>query len=137
MFPVSIKGVVVQRGEVLLMHNERNEWELPGGKIGLDETPEGCLAREVEEEVGWHVQVGPILDAWLYHIREGRDVLIVTYGCSTNATTPPGLSDEHSASRLFAESEIEGLTMPAGYKRSVSTWFERLRHETGSSLPTV
>jgi 8-oxo-dGTP pyrophosphatase MutT (NUDIX family) len=135
--PVSIKGVVVQHGTVLLLHNERDEWELPGGKLGLGETPEGCLVREVTEEVGWHVQVGPILDAWLYHIREERDVLIVTYGCSTDATGPPGLSDEHSASRLFGESEIVGLNMPEGYKRSISEWFSLLRGEVGSSPPAV
>jgi len=126
-FPVSVKGVVVQRGKVLLLRNERDEWELPGGKISVGETPEGCLAREIEEEVGWRVQVGPILDAWLYHIREGRDVLIVTYGCFTNAETRPGLSDEHSASRLFAEPEIHNLNMPQGYKDSIAEWFRRTR----------
>jgi mutator protein MutT len=136
-FPVSIKGVVVQHGKVLLVHNERDEWELPGGKIDVGETPEACLVREVEEEVGWQVQVGPILDAWLYHIREGRDVLIVTYGCATNAAGPPGLSEEHSASRVFDESEIGELNMPAGYKQSILGWFGRLRNQVGSDLPSV
>ncbi len=136
-FPVSIKGVVEHHGRVLLVRNERDEWELPGGKIGLGETPEGCLAREIEEEVAWRVRVGPILDAWLYHIRNGRDVLIVTYGCSTDAVTPPGLSEEHSASGLFAEPEIVGLNMPSGYKRSIAAWLERLRSHPASSMPTV
>jgi hypothetical protein len=30
-FPVSVKGVAVQGGKVLLLRNERDEWELPGG----------------------------------------------------------------------------------------------------------
>jgi 8-oxo-dGTP pyrophosphatase MutT (NUDIX family) len=131
-FPVSIKGVVVQQGRVLLVHNERNEWELPGGKISPGETPEACLAREIDEEVQWSVQIGPILDAWLYHVREDRDVLIVTYGCFTAAIEPPGLSDEHSESRLFGESEIDRLNMPVGYKRSIADWFGRLRSESFS-----
>jgi hypothetical protein len=32
-FPVSVKGVAIQDGKVLLLENERNEWELPGGKL--------------------------------------------------------------------------------------------------------
>jgi hypothetical protein len=38
LFPVSVKGVVVRDGRVLLLRNERDEWELPGGKhreVGL------------------------------------------------------------------------------------------------------
>jgi hypothetical protein len=34
-FPVSVKGVAVQYGRVLLLENERAEWELPGGKLEL------------------------------------------------------------------------------------------------------
>jgi hypothetical protein len=38
-FPVSVKGVAVQDGKVLLLENERHEWELPGGKLALREEP--------------------------------------------------------------------------------------------------
>jgi ADP-ribose pyrophosphatase YjhB (NUDIX family) len=81
-FPVSAKGVLVRDGRVLLLKNEREEWELPGGKLELGEDPAVCVAREITEETGLPVTTGPILDAWQYHIREGRDVVIVTYGQS-------------------------------------------------------
>ncbi len=131
-FPVSVKGVVVQDDRVLLLHNERDEWELPGGKLEIGETPEACVAREIAEETGWPVATGPILDAWLYRIFQDRDlfVFIVTYGCRTTSTTPPLASDEHSAVGLFREDEVAGLRMPDGYKRSIATWFERL-HRNG------
>ena len=32
-FPVSIKGVLVEAGRVVLLENERDEWELPGGRL--------------------------------------------------------------------------------------------------------
>ena len=38
-FPVSVKGVAIQDGKVLLLENERNEWELPGGKLEVGEDP--------------------------------------------------------------------------------------------------
>lgn len=37
-FPVSIKGVVVSDDRVLLLKNDRDEWELPGGRIELGES---------------------------------------------------------------------------------------------------
>jgi NUDIX domain len=46
-FPVSVKGVAVQGGGVLLLENERNEWELPGGKLELREEPADCVVREI------------------------------------------------------------------------------------------
>src|SRR5713101_6155130 len=89
MFPVSVKGVTVQAGKVLLLENERAEWELPGGKLELGEDPPDCMVREIGEESGWTVMAGPLLDCWQYHIREGSDVVIVTYGCHVLSNDPP------------------------------------------------
>jgi 8-oxo-dGTP pyrophosphatase MutT (NUDIX family) len=126
-FPISVKGVVVQDGRVLLLRNEREEWELPGGKLQRDETPEQCLAREIIEETEWTVTTGPILDSWLYHIAVvNKDVFIVTYGCYPTSDTAPMVSCEHTEVGLFTEAQVPDLTMPAGYKRSVATWFALL-----------
>jgi 8-oxo-dGTP pyrophosphatase MutT (NUDIX family) len=131
-FPVSVKGVVVRDGKVLLLKNEREEWELPGGKLELGEDPPACVAREITEETGLPVTTGPILDSWLYHIREGRDVVIVTYGCHADDSQAPVLSHEHKQLGFFTLAEISSLTMPAGYRRSVQSWFTRLAETDGS-----
>ena len=125
-FPVSVKGVAVRGGRVLLLRNERAEWELPGGKLEIGEDPLDCVAREIAEETGWQVTVGPILDCWQYHIDVGQDVVIVTYGCHVVSDGPPVVSSEHSRAALFSPAEIPQLTMPDGYKRSVLTWLGRL-----------
>jgi 8-oxo-dGTP pyrophosphatase MutT (NUDIX family) len=132
-FPVSVKGVAVQDGKVLLLENERNEWELPGGKLERGEDPVDCVVREIGEETGWQVTAGPLLDCWQYHIREGIDVVIVTYGCNVLSTVSPVVSNEHKRLGLFAPGEVPKLVMPDGYKRSVTTWFARL--DGGSALP--
>jgi 8-oxo-dGTP pyrophosphatase MutT (NUDIX family) len=128
-FPVSVKGVAVQDGKVLLLENERNEWELPGGKLELGEDPPDCVVREIGEETGWQVGAGPLLDCWQYHIREGSDVVIVTYGCHVLSGGPPVVSNEHKKAGLFTSGEVPDLVMPDGYKRSIAAWFACLNGE--------
>lgn len=122
-FPVSVKGVITDRDDrVLLLRNVRDEWELPGGKLEPGEVPEDCLVREIAEETGWSVVVQRILDSWVYRIHEGVEVLIVTYGCQLMTDRPPQVSHEHKEAGLFAEHEVPGLRMPDGYKRSIVDW---------------
>lgn len=39
------------------------------------------------------------------------------------------LGNEHKRVGLFTPDQVLELVMPAGYKRSVATWFARLRTE--------
>lgn len=127
-YPISVKGVVVRDDTVLLLKNEREEWELPGGRIEPGETPEECVAREITEETSWPVTTGPILDSWMYYIDEAaKHVFIVTYGCYPDTDTEPVLSHEHKEIGLFRQDAIADLNMPDGYKRSIATWFARLQ----------
>lgn len=128
-FPVSVKGVAVRERKVLLLENERDEWELPGGKLELGEDPPDCVVREISEETGWRVDAGPLLDCWQYHIRPGSDVVIVTYGCHVRTVDPPVISAEHKRACLFNPGQVPGLVMPDGYKRSIAAWFARLDGE--------
>jgi 8-oxo-dGTP pyrophosphatase MutT (NUDIX family) len=121
-FPVSVKGVVARGGRVVLVMNERREWELPGGRLEADETPEGCVAREIAEELGLGVTVGPLLDCWLYEPLPGRRVLIVTYGCVSADDRTPRLSDEHRALDWFDAQALDTIALPGGYRRAIVRW---------------
>ncbi|WP_030570285.1 NUDIX hydrolase [Streptomyces aureocirculatus] len=137
LWPVSVKGVATDsQGRVLLLKNERQEWELPGGRLEIgneatgqipDSSCEAALVREIYEESGWEVKADRLLDTWLYEPLPGRRVLIVTYGCAV--LTPeraPVVSPEHKQAGLFTAAEAAGLTMPDGYKQSIAAWYAQL-----------
>lgn len=120
--PVSIKGVVLRDQKVALLRNERDEWELPGGKLETAESPEACVSREIEEELGISVQPARILDCWIYEPLPQAFVVIVTYGCVERGFEPLKLSDEHNALGWFTLEELAELPIPEGYRRSIRSW---------------
>ena len=126
-FPVSVKGVVIRDGAVVLLKNERDEWELPGGKLEPSESPELCVAREIEEELQLAIKPDSLLDSWIYTIVPGMHVLILTYGCSETSEGQAVLSHEHKELRWFPLAEVDSLRMPEGYKASIRCWAARVR----------
>lgn len=119
-WPVSVKGVVGWNGRVVVLRNRRGEWELPGGRLDYtDASPEAALRREMVEELGIEVEVGPLIDSWIYDV-EGKRVLILTFACT--AERPDDLS--HSAEHIdVGEFDLDGLRrepIPDGYLRSIT-----------------
>src|SRR5215471_665438 len=100
--PVSVKLVVDYRGRVPLLKNERDEWELPGGKLEVGETPEGGVCREVGEELGLTIEDVHIIDSWVYEITPLRHVFIVSYGASYRGQEELQYSAEHKELGLFS-----------------------------------
>jgi 8-oxo-dGTP pyrophosphatase MutT (NUDIX family) len=117
--PVSLKAVIIWGGRVPLLKNERDEWELPGGKLELGEDPAGCLAREIEEELGWVAKVHNALHAWVYEIRPDRHVFVLTYLATYDGYTEPIYSHEHKALQLVRVDEIDPLNIPTPYKDAI------------------
>jgi mutator protein MutT len=118
-FPVSVKGVCMRDGHVVLVKNSRDEWELPGGKLERGETPEACVAREIEEELGLAVAVGRVLDVWLYRIRQGVEVLVIIYACDVAAWPDALTSPEGLEVGLFAVAALDAIGLPKGYHPAI------------------
>ena len=122
-YPVSVKGVLVRDGRVLLLLNERDEWDLPGGRPDPDEDHRAALIREVREEAGLSVEVESALDEHLFEVLPGRFVRILPYACRLRGESDVVLSHEHLETRWVPIAElgetIAGHPLPACYLAAI------------------
>src|SRR5260370_27186883 len=118
-FPVSVKGVLLEDDRVVLLLNERDEWELPGGRLERGENPVACLEREFAEELGAVIVADRVLDCWLYQVLPGKEVLIVTYAVCRVDRGEFRASREHGKCGVAPPGERQGSAMRHGYSRSI------------------
>jgi mutator protein MutT len=63
---VGIGGVIVHDGRVVLVKRRfeplAGQWSIPGGAVEAGETLEACVVREMNEETGFVVEVGPVVE---------------------------------------------------------------------------
>jgi ADP-ribose pyrophosphatase YjhB (NUDIX family) len=97
-----VGAVILRNGEVLLVRRAnpplQGEWSLPGGALELGETLRHGIAREVEEETGLDVEVGPVLDVVdsIFPDGDGRPqyhYVLIDYFCHLRSGTPTAASD--------------------------------------------
>jgi ADP-ribose pyrophosphatase YjhB (NUDIX family) len=87
---VGVGAVVVRDGRALIVrraHEPRQgEWSLPGGRLDLGESLVDAARREVKEETGLDVEVGPMIETFdrVHRDSEGRiryHFVIVDFVC--------------------------------------------------------
>jgi ADP-ribose pyrophosphatase YjhB (NUDIX family) len=65
---VGVGAVIVVGGKVVLIRRRyeplAGQWSLPGGIVEVGETLEASVAREMQEETGLEVEVGPVIEVF-------------------------------------------------------------------------
>ena len=65
---VGVGAVVLDSGKVVLIRRRfeplKGQWSLPGGTLEVGETLEAGVARELREETGLEVEVGPVIEVF-------------------------------------------------------------------------
>jgi ADP-ribose pyrophosphatase YjhB (NUDIX family) len=65
---VGVGAVVVHEGRVLIVKRRyeplAGQWSIPGGAVELGETLEASIAREMLEETGLEIAVGPVIEVF-------------------------------------------------------------------------
>ena len=89
-----VVAAVVRRGDAILVTRRPDrlegpgQWEFPGGKVEPGEPEEAALSREIQEELGCEVRVGPLL---LRHRHRYPDleVELAFYACALPPAADP------------------------------------------------
>ena len=107
-------AVVERNGTYLVTRRLRGThlegmWEFPGGKCEDGETHEGCLVRELREELGCDALVGGKL-LEVAHEYPGRTVELHFFRCELRGQPQPLLGQEI---RWVARTELRALEFPA------------------------
>ncbi len=126
MTPVCAVAAVIFDGERVLVIQRGKPpgeglWSVPGGKLEAGETLAAAVAREVAEETGLVVEVGPLVTA-IERIGEGYHFVILDYLARAIGGTLQAASDVRDArwvtdAELAAMAVTEGLLEVIGWAR--------------------
>jgi ADP-ribose pyrophosphatase YjhB (NUDIX family) len=90
-------------------------WNLVGGGLEYDETPEEGLAREAREEIGAEIEVIRLVGVYA---KPPKREVVLTYLCRLAPGSPePGPSEEVSEIGVFTVDELPEDTLPKHRQR--------------------
>ena len=124
---------VNRRSEVLLLLRDDkpeipypNMWDLPGGHVEPDETPEACIVREMIEEIETDVTA-----ASLYRVYDFDDRIEYIFLMEFDADVETIPLHEGQCLRWFAFRELPGLPLAYGFDIVLDDFFATLSRPDG------
>lgn len=102
-------AIWIEDGRVLIARrrpgvSQAGLWEFPGGKVRPGETPEACLAREIEEELGVRVEVEAFF-AESVHAYAERTIRLLAYRVRATGGNPT--PNDHAELRWVHPRELD------------------------------
>ena len=103
---VGVGAVIVDAGKVVLVKRKyeplKGHWSLPGGMVEVGETLEAAVTREMLEETGLNVVVGPVIEVFDRITLDERQraeyhYVLIDYVCWPSAGTLRAGSDVDAA----------------------------------------
>src|SRR6516225_653596 len=126
---VGVGAVVVDGESVLLIRRGqeplKGEWSLPGGAVELGETLDAAIVREVREETGLDIAVGPVVEV-LDRLRVASDgrvrfhYVLIDFLCRPAASAPVPAS----ASTSSTSSTSSTASITSGSDADAAEWVD-------------
>lgn len=113
--------VLVRRGKA----PDAGEWSIPGGAVEIGESLEAALCREVCEETGLEIAVGPLLEIYERVEREAGGAVrfhfvVVDYRCTvTGGTLRAG--DDAAEVALVDPADLDRYALADSIRRVIKT----------------
>ena len=133
---VGVGAVVIKDEQILLIRRGKppkaGEWSLPGGGVELGETTETAVLREVKEETGLGVTLGPLIDAVDFIDRTQQGIrfhyILIDYLAYWTDGEPQAGTDAAEA-RFFSLEEAFALPLWSETKRIIKTAVQMARQQ--------
>lgn len=128
---ISQKVIVVREQKVLLVQDPReseNVWELPGGRMNVNEEPREAMQREFEEEMGRGIIVGQVVHMEQFiQGNENARAFVIVYEASLVNPEEDFIVDEREVSQVqwFSQDEVRELKLYPEYKRALDVYFAK------------
>jgi 8-oxo-dGTP diphosphatase len=120
-------GAVVTDGQGRLLMIKRGHapgaglWSIPGGRIEPGETDAEALVREMSEETGLVVEVGPLIGSVRRPGLDGAVIDIRDYAATvTGGTLRPG--DDAADARWVEAADLDSLDITEGLIEALTDW---------------
>ena len=105
-----------------------NMWDVPGGHVEKDETPEECIVREMKEEMNL------ALDGFKFFSKiEFDDRIEHTFWASANFDVEEIELNEGQKLKWFTKDEAKQTQLAYGFNRIVENFYNRAPFETDIS----
>lgn len=115
------KALIVYEGKVLIVFDAvKKVWELPGGRVeaGEEANLRSALKREIREELGVEINVGQVIDAFVFI--GGKPHCVIVYRCEL-VGRPEGIQidgvEVGEVRWISSAQEVKDLSMQEGYKQ--------------------
>ncbi len=126
---IAQKVIVEHEGKILLVQDTREErdiWELPGGRMNVDEEPRVAMQREFFEEMGTAINTHEVLHMEQFiQGNEGLTAFMIVYRATLSDAANAFSVDPKEVSQVgwFTEEEVNLLTLYPEHRKAVKLYF--------------
>lgn len=128
---IAQKAIIVKEGKALLLRDPRENrviWEIPGGRMNIDEEPREAVAREIMEELGVAISVGEVVYMGQFiHESEGKRAFVIVYEASlVDETAEFVLSDAEVCEIAWvSKDELTHFELFPEYSQALDCYFAK------------
>ncbi len=129
---IALKAIIIKGNQVLLIRDPREEriiWEIPGGRMNIDEEPREAVAREILEELGVEITVGEVVHMEQFiQVSEGKRAFVIVYQATlVDETAAFTLSSDEICEIVWVgKDELVNYDLFPEYKRALDCYFEKI-----------
>ncbi len=126
---IAQKAIIVKEYKVLLLRDPRMDeviWEIPGGRMNIDEEPREAVAREIREELGIEIEVGAVVYMEQFiQGNEGKRAFVIVYECQMMDPDASLILSEDEVCEIawVSADELSKYPLFLEYKRALDCYF--------------